>query len=745
MNLIPVSIGVRLLDENYIEYDKPIKNNIELYIYSVISANPKLNEDKLKTILKIKMIRLLLFYTLMSFIVLSFYLLIINITAQKSLNPIYEIQNQLEKLEINLTYKNNNFLLEENNIRIYNKEMAELKEIYELMRKIDLIKNTFEKENYLKKHSLEFYNLIKDIKKKDIKEICTSFLGFYHFKTESYNLAENELHSTFLCLLDKENEIISGKNNDYDDKIKDAIKRSSSESYINEYSYFEKIDENMLLIIKIKILRQRFIYLYAMTKYKLGIEMNKNKNQDGGIIDKKKLKRDNEKKINYFKEAINYFNQCKNINLMLGINQIKVIYILIMISKCYSQLNDYRQSMNNINEALSLFFELSKTFKDYHAKYYNPRIMIFIENNIFHYILYTISSICNTFNKPNASNWINLKLFETSPFIIGNIHNKSGLMIQSYLEKNKLKLAKSELKYIKEASIKEIERTKKYFSKLIPRINIKYLNLNKKNLLSEKLISNSSHTTTFKTKSEDKTSKSNLSTNFKKDYLTGKSSFLVNLKKNVNKIITLCISEKIFTKINGLELKDVIIKYFQKYFIFNESDKFNFIQFGNNGKKNIYLKMEKLDSFLLKIQKAKNSFEFTKTYETNSNVPFLELYNILDSIIKSYPTNEENLTDNIIIMLINSEDIRFQSMGDCVKIVDDLKKKNTSLFLLCYDDIIEPNKINNIHSFLNGIFEGFFFQIKNYQQLKEIFANLSTKNYQSNFFKYYYDSFNNCL
>jgi len=61
MIIIPVSIEVRLLDENYIEYDKPIKNNIELYIYSVISANPKLNEDKLKTILKIKMIRLLLF------------------------------------------------------------------------------------------------------------------------------------------------------------------------------------------------------------------------------------------------------------------------------------------------------------------------------------------------------------------------------------------------------------------------------------------------------------------------------------------------------------------------------------------------------------------------------------------------------------------------------------------------------------------------------------------------------------
>ena len=155
--------------------------------------------------------------------------------------------------------------------------------------------------------------------------------------------------------------------------------------------------------------------------------------------------------------------------------------------------------------------------------------------------------------------------------------------------------------------------------------------------------------------------------------------------------------------------------------------------------------MEKLDSFLLKIQKAKNSFEFTNTYETNSNVPFLELYNILDSIIKSYPTNEENLTDNIIIMLINSEDIRFQSMGDCVKIVDDLKKKNTSLFLLCYDDIIEPNKINNIHSFLNGFFEGYFFQIKNYQQLKQIFINISNMRHQSNFFGYDFDIFDNTL
>ena len=39
--------------------------------------------------------------------------------------------------------------------------------------------------------------------------------------------------------------------------------------------------------------------------------------------------------------------------------------------------------------------------------------------------------------------------------------------------------------------------------------------------------------------------------------------------------------------------------------------------------------MEKLDSFLLKIKKTKNTFELADTYIINSNTPFMELYNIL--------------------------------------------------------------------------------------------------------------------
>jgi hypothetical protein len=271
------------------------------------------------------------------------------------------------------------------------------------------------------------------------------------------------------------------------------------------------------------------------------------------------------------------------------------------------------------------------------------------------------------------------------------------------------------------------------------------MNINKKNYINEKLLSDTNHSTSHK-KSDAKTEKSIFSSTLKKEMATGKISTSFHYKnKNLNKIITLCISEKVLKKVNGLELKDVIIKYFQKYFAMNENDKFSFIQFANNGKKTVYFKMEQLDYFLLKIQKTKNTFELTDSYITNSNLPFMELFNIFDSIVKTYPLGDENITDNIIIMFINSDDIRFTSMKECIDIVEELNTKNTSVFLLSYDEEIKKEKINNIHSFLNGLFEGYFFQIKNYQQIKQIFINISTIKYQSNFFGYDFDSLDHTL
>ena len=743
MIIVPAKINIKKINENFLEIEDELNGEINIYVYSIIATNPYSNNYLISTILRIKLERTIFFFSFLTIIIMCFFLLLINLISEFSFHQTNKINKELKKMNIE---PKKFTCLEEDKIISPNKEMLQLKSIYEIMRKTLIIKHVFNQEYFLDKYNLEFYNLVQDIDKKNIKEICNSYLGFYHYKNNAYNLAETELSSTLGFIQDNLNKIITGKNSEYEDKINDAIKRSSTFSYINEYSEFQNIEENLLTIINLNIFKQRFIYLYAMTKFKLGNSLNTiNINHNISVLqNKKNAKKDKNKRIEYFKEAINNFNECKNINILLGINQIKVIYSLIMISKCYTQLNDYKNAINSINEALSLFFEFSKSFKDYHSNNYNPRIMLFIENNIFHFILFTIERICYSFNKTFASNWIILKIFETSPFLLTNVHYHSSIFIQNYLEKNKLKLNKADSKFLTNtALLKEYEKAKKYFSKIISRMKIK--NRHIKNIYAKddnKTIGESIYSTSFNNKTGSKTEKSNFSSTFKREMATSKISTSFHYKnKNLCKIITLCISEKILEKVNGLEFKDVIIKYFQKYFIMNENDKFSYIQFAHNGKKTVYFKMEQLDYFLLKIEKTKNAFELADIFTPNSNMPFMELYNIFDSIIKSYPSIDDSINDNIIIMFINSDDIRFTSENECLNIVEEINKKNTSVFLISYDDEIKNEKINNIQSFLDGLFEGYFFQLTNYQQLKQIFMNLSTIKYQSNFFGYDY----NCL
>ena len=197
-------------------------------------------------------------------------------------------------------------------------------------------------------------------------------------------------------------------------------------------------------------------------------------------------------------------------------------------------------------------------------------------------------------------------------------------------------------------------------------------------------------------------------------------------------------------KVNGQEFKDVLIKYIQKYFVINDNDKFSFVQFADNGKKTVFFKPEILNNFLLKFQKTKGTFEVTESFSTTTTSSvFAELYNIFDSILKNYTQAEDS--DNIILIFMDSEDIRFSSIEDCLNIVEDLNKKNASVYFFTYDENIKEKKVNNIQSFLNGLIEGNFYRIKNYQQIKQIFINISTIKNQSSFFSFDYDNFETAL
>jgi len=172
-------------------------------------------------------------------------------------------------------------------------------------------------------------------------------------------------------------------------------------------------------------------------------------------------------------------------------------------------------------------------------------------------------------------------------------------------------------------------------------------------------------------------------------------------------------------------------------------DTFGFIQFGINGLKTKVFLSQPLNQFINKFNNVQKDIILNDNDLNNKKEIFIGLYDIFETIINNYQKTEER--DNIIMLFIDAKDIRLSSVIDCLNIVETLNENNTSVFFVCFNEIIEENKINNIQSFLNGLIEGHFFQIKNFRQLKEIFSNLSTNNYQSNFFNYNYSSFDHNL
>ena len=184
----------------------------------------------------------------------------------------------------------------------------------------------------------------------------------------------------------------------------------------------------------------------------------------------------------------------------------------------------------------------------------------------------------------------------------------------------------------------------------------------------------------------------------------------------------------------------LLLKYFKKCFSNStDEDKFAFIQFSYNGKKTITIKAESFDLFLQKLESNKGAFQLNENYNKTSNeVQFMEFSNLFISIINSQQ-NFDNKNDNIIILFINTEDIRFNDKKECVDTINDLNRNNYTLIIFTYDTFISNEKIMSIHSFMCGLNDGHFFQIKNYQQIKQVLMNFSNKYSQEKFVNYDYE------
>ena len=186
------------------------------------------------------------------------------------------------------------------------------------------------------------------------------------------------------------------------------------------------MNEAALPIIKTKILKQKIFYLYALCKY------NQEKSKKININKTNDNKQNNENIKKRYEDTIKYFTKCKNVSSLLGTYIIREIFSLIMISKCYIELKNYKESMININEVLLLFLDLHNSFND--KEYFNPKVMLFTGNYIFQNIMLTMAQITYNFNKIPQSCWILMKIIEISPFIFNSIHYEAYYMINNCLK-----------------------------------------------------------------------------------------------------------------------------------------------------------------------------------------------------------------------------------------------------------------------------------------------------------------------
>ena len=748
----PLIISNVLLDNNFfiLKSNNSAHQNV-FYTIAVLATNEGFSKKKVSSIILIKLMKTSLYYLLMSFCLASVATLLLMLIFRNYFNGLEDITRSLEKFLFYTKKSSNTKTLCKFNCSP-NKEMKELSKILNSININYILKKSTENHTSNSEISKILEESLNHIKNKDIKNKYIMIIAHYYYGNGFYEKAENKFSSLLNFINEKENSYLI--NNEYDEnKIKDTISRKSKSAYVNEFSSFKGISDNILTIIKIKLLKQKINYLHGMSIFKILLENNRNKN----YIFKNRKKNDK-----YLKDAINNFQQCKEINNSLGINPIIEIFSLIMISRCFMIVSNYKNAISNLTEALGLFERLTEIVKDESGEKFNPKVMLFVLNFIFQSIMLSISQACFFFNKNYTCNWISIKILETSPFIINNIFYENCFFSQNSM--------RALLKRRTLSNNTNTVQMQAYYSKIFSRIHIRF---KKDKLWKNKLnfynFANPLTTTMKRVSIKIDLSKSD---NFK-SLFSKESKYL--LKKY--KLITICISEKVILDLNGAELKDVLVKYLQKFFVPNDNDSFSFIQFTFNGKKSIYLKPERLDFFLKRFQNNKDVLRITE-YLTNNEVKLSELYNLLYFMIKqqkeelnkttiyksnqnsgslsnsnlnsseahnsssnkkiaylSNSSNNANNFDRIILLFIKSEDLRFNSQDECINIVNDLNKNNCTIVFFCYDEDIKMDKIFNIYCLLDGLFDGYLIQVKNYQQIKQFLMNFSNQNYQENFSK----------
>ncbi len=121
--------------------------------------------------------------------------------------------------------------------------------------------------------------------------------------------------------------------------------------------------------------------------------------------------------LRLLEEAIVELNHSLSINSTMNLNQIKSIFILILIAKCNFYNEKYTEASNDLKKALLKFSDLNKYFFEKNLwEQIDPRVMFIINGIIIEQILFNLGRVCEKLKKKQLAGWIFNKMMEISYF-----------------------------------------------------------------------------------------------------------------------------------------------------------------------------------------------------------------------------------------------------------------------------------------------------------------------------------------
>ena len=113
--------------------------------------------------IKIKLKRIIFFYSFIIFIIFGLYIFFIQILSKYFISTIGDLSYKMNNININ---EEKNILSKDNKILPVNTEMVILKNIYELQINCRRIMKIYENETLFKRYKIELNQLLDNIKKK---------------------------------------------------------------------------------------------------------------------------------------------------------------------------------------------------------------------------------------------------------------------------------------------------------------------------------------------------------------------------------------------------------------------------------------------------------------------------------------------------------------------------------------------------------------------------------------------------